>query len=82
MKELSGKITHFFPNIMVAVVKLEKDIRVGDRILIEGPEDSFGQTVESMQVDKKPIELAKKGTEVGLKVLEPVKVNFLVYKIA
>ena len=33
-KQLVGTVTHFFPKIMVAVVKLEKELRVGDQILV------------------------------------------------
>ena len=66
MKQLLGKITHFFPNIMVAIVKVEKNISIGDKIVIEGHGNSFEQEVSSMQIEKKPIKVAKKGQEGSL----------------
>ena len=75
-KKLLGKITHYFSKIGVAIVKVENTIKVGDRILIEGGGKSFEQTVDSMQVDKDSIQVAKKGQEVGLKLIEPVKQNY------
>jgi putative protease len=80
MKTQVGEITHFFPNVMVAVVKVAKDMKLGDKILIEGNITNFEQTIESMQIDRKPISAAKKGQEIGLKVDEVVKEKDKIYK--
>lgn len=72
-KELVGVVTHFFPQIMVAVVRLEKDLRIGDTVQIEGHGQNFEQVVESIQIDKKPIHSAKRGQEIAIKVANPVK---------
>lgn len=81
MKQLIGKVTHFYPNIKVAVVKLEKDIKVGDKISIEGHGNSFEQTIDSIQIDRKSLNSAKKGQEIGLKVDTVVKEKDEVYKL-
>ncbi len=81
MKTQVGEITHFYPNIMVAVVKVVKDIKVGDKISIEGHATSFEQTIESMQIDRKPISAAKKGQEIGLKVDNLVKEKDKIFKL-
>jgi len=80
-KKLVGKITHFFPKISVAVIKLEGELKVGDKISIEGHGNSFEQNVDSMQVEHKDIETAKPGDDVGMKTAEPVKEGDQVFKV-
>ena len=80
-RKLVGEITHFFPKINVAVVKLEDSLKKGDRIEIETKEGSFQQTVESMQVEHKNIDGANAGDEVGMKVIERVKPGNKIYKV-
>lgn len=76
-----GKITHYFDKIGVAVVELEETLKVGDQIKITGHGDEFTQTVTSMQIEHQPIQEAKKGESIGLKVDQPVKEGDEVYKI-
>ena len=80
-KKEIGKIKHYFDNINVAVLELSDKIKKGDKILVEGTTTNFEQTVDSMQVDKKPIEEAKKGESIGLKVTDRVREGDKVYKI-
>jgi len=76
-----GRINHFFTNIKVAVVDVENPLRVGDKILVEGFSTAFKQTVKSMQVDNKPVKLARRGNSIGLRVRNRVRNNDDVYKI-
>ncbi|MBN2111582.1 hypothetical protein JW707_00630 [Candidatus Woesearchaeota archaeon] len=80
-KKPVGKVTHFFSNISVAVVKLKGSLKVGDTIEIETGEGPFKQKVDSMQVDHKPVKTAKKGGEIGLKVNHPVRAGNQVNKV-
>lgn len=80
-KQEIGKITHFFPKISVAVVELKKALEVGDKISIEGHENVVEQIVDSMQVEHKSIEKAKKGQSIGMKTAQPVKEGDVVYKV-
>ena len=80
-KVLVGKTTHFFDKIGVAVSEVEKTIKEGDQLLIEGPEDSFEQPAASMQIDRETIKEAKKGQAIGMKVEQPVKKGFQVFKV-
>jgi len=80
-KKLIGKVTHYFPKISVAVVEIEDELKVGDRISIEGKTTNFEQVVESMQIEHKPIEIARKGDVIGLKVKDRVREKDFVYKI-
>lgn len=80
-KELVGKIVKFFPKINVAVVKVEKTMKVGDKLQIEGHGKEFKQDLASMQVEHQNIEEAKPGDDVGMKVDEPVKEGDMIYKV-
>lgn len=79
--KLIGKIIHYFDKIQVAVVELSDALKIGDTIRIVGGDVDFEQVVESMQVDHKEIDKAKKGDEVGMKVSEAVRDGYRVYKI-
>ncbi len=80
-KELVGKIVKFFSNINVAVVKVEKTIKVGDKISISGHGNEFEQEITSMQVEHQNIEEASPGDDVGMKVEQPVKEGDLIYRV-
>jgi translation elongation factor EF-1alpha len=81
-KEPVGKVTHFFDKISVAVIELTGSLKAGDKIEIETKEGPFQQEVTSMQVDHKPVEKAKKGDAIGMKVDNPVKEGNPVSKLA
>jgi putative protease len=79
--KLIGRVTHYFSNIEVAVIKLTAPLKKGDKIrIIGGQETDFDQKVGSMQVEHKEVKLAKKGVDVGLKVDEVVRDGYKVYK--
>ena len=80
-RKLAGKITHYFPNVGVAVVSLQAGLNVGQLIEIEKAGNIVKQEVKSMQVEHKPLQKAKKGMEVGLKVDQEVKPGALVYVV-
>ncbi len=80
-KKRIGKVLHYYSNISVAVVELEDTLKVGDKISIEGHTTNFQQEVESMQINKQPIEEATAGQQIGLKVKDKVRENDIVYKI-
>jgi len=66
-----GSITHFYPKIGVAVVKLSSGLDIGDTVLFSGSNE-FSQTVTSMQIEHEAITKAKKGQIIGLKVDQKV----------
>lgn len=80
-EELVGKITHYFGKIEVGIIELSKGLKAGDTIHIKGSTSDFEQVVDSMQVEHKDIEKAKKGDVIGLKVKEKVREGDEVYKI-
>lgn len=78
----AGEITHFLDKISVAIIMLSKPLKEGDILLIEGENYLATQPVTEMQIDKKPVKRAKKGSHIGLKVKFEAKVYGKVYKLA
>ena len=77
-----GVITHYFPKVRAAVVKLTKGkLSVGDNIVIKGHTSDFKEKVESVQLDHVSIQNAEKGMEIGLKVKAKVREHDVVYRI-
>jgi len=77
-----GKVTHYYDKIGVAIVALDADLSVGEKIkFVRGGEDIFEQEVTSIQVEHNKIDAAKKADVVGLKVSQEVKEGAEVYKI-
>lgn len=79
-EKLIGKIAHYFSNIGVAVIELSDTLKVGDNIRIAGGPVDFTQNVESMEIEGKKKDSAKKGESVGLKTAQKVKEGYKVYK--
>jgi len=75
----AGEITHYFPKVKAAVFKCRAALAIGDAIWVKGKDTDFRQTVGSMQIDRKPIERASKGQEIGLEVLRDVHEGDRVY---
>ncbi len=76
-----GKIGGYFNKIGVAIVDLTGDIKVGDKLSIEGRGSVIEQVVQSMQVEHKTVDSAKAGDSIGMKVDQPVKKGDAVFKI-
>ncbi len=80
--EKIGEVTHYFPHVKAAAVKLLKDgLKVGDSIYIKGHTTDFKEQVKSLQLDRVPIPEGKKGMEIGLLVKSRVRHGDKVYKI-
>ena len=77
-----GKVSHYYDKINVAVIDLTGNLSVGDNIKLEKGETEFTQTVDSIQVDHKSVNKAKKGDSVGIKVDQPIKPPAAVYLTA
>ncbi len=76
-----GVVDDFFSRVGVIAIKLEDELSVGDIIHIKGHTTDFTQTVESMQIEHTPVEKAKKGDNVGIKVKERARKGDIVYKV-
>jgi hypothetical protein len=77
-----ARVTHYFTRLGVAVLALSDTLSVGDRIHIYGHSTDLEQTVDSMQIEHKPVLKVGPGDDVALKVIEPVRQGDSVYRIA
>lgn len=77
-----GKVIHYYDKIGVAVVEVSSELALGDTIKITGQETEFIQQVNSLQIEHQQIQKVTSGQTIGLKVDQPVKENFLVWKVA
>jgi len=68
-----GKVVHFFDKISVAVVALESDLKVGDKAHLLGTQTDFVQEIVSMHIENQPVNAAKSGQEVAVKVDQPAR---------
>jgi putative protease len=78
-KTLVGIVRHFYPKIGVAVVDVESDFSIGDKVSFEGPNTDVVQKVESIQIDGKNVDSAKKGVQVAIKTNGTVHVEDHLY---
>jgi len=78
-KDKVGKVIHYYDKIGVAVIKLEKALKVGDSVKFVHGEDEFEQNIESMQLEHEQVQSGKKGEEVAVKVDRETKSGTLVY---
>ena len=76
-----GDVTHYYTKIGVAVIELTDTLKVGSTIHIKGATSDFTQKVDSMQVEHKSIEEAKKGDSIGLKVKEHAREHDKVFVV-
>lgn len=74
-----GLVTHFYGHISVAIVKFSQSVAKGAMLHFKGATTDFVQVVDSMQYDHQPIDVAKKGQEVGMQVKEKVRDGDEVY---
>jgi putative protease len=83
MEEEIGRITHYFSKINVGLLEMTKGVlSIGDTIHIKGHTTDIYQNIKSIQVDHCPVESAKSGDLVGLKVENSVREKDLVFKVS
>ena len=82
VEEKIGVVEHFFTNIGVVAIKITHGkLKVGDTIHIVGAHTDLKQKIESMQIDKNPVQMVKLGDAVGIKVKDRVRPNDRVYLV-
>jgi len=75
-----GVVSNYFQHVKAAAIKLSKPLKKGDKIMIVGGGDKvIEMVVHSMQIERKPIDSAKKGDEIGLLVPSDVHKGNKVY---
>ena len=80
-EKVIGIVTHYFPKVRAAVVKLKSPLTAGDTIRIKGHTTDFKQGIASIQIEHVAVNSAKKGQEIGLLVDSRVRQHDVVYKV-
>ena len=82
VEEKIGIVEHFFTNVSVAAIRITNgELKIGDTIHIVGAHTDFTQKIDSMQIDRVPVESVKAGDDVGIKVKDRVREHDVVYKV-
>jgi len=76
-----GIITHYYDKIGVAIIKLGKTLKKDQEIEFKDKQGEviFTQMVDSIEIERKAVDQAKKGDDVGIKVDQPTKPGWEVY---
>jgi len=82
VEEKIGMIIHFFTNVNVAAVKITAgELKIGDTIHIVGAHTDFKHRIDSMEIDRNPVQMVKAGDDVGIKVNERAREHDIIYKM-
>jgi putative protease len=77
-----GVVVNFYAKPCVAAVKVTHGmIKTGDLLKYKGATTDFTEVVSSIEIDNQPVEIAKEGDLVGVKVKERVRENDNVFKV-
>lgn len=79
--KLIGEVFNYFEKVGVIAIKLTDKLKVGDSIRIVGGEQDYTEVVDSMQIDGKNIQAAKKGDDVGIKISGRARKGYKVYRV-
>jgi putative protease len=76
-----GEVVNYYKRVQAAEIRLWDDMDVGDALIIQGQTTgSIEQTVESMQINGKPVKKGIKGQNVAVYVTDIVRPGDNVYK--
>jgi putative protease len=82
-EEKVGRVEKFFAKPSVAAIEVTAGVlKIGARRHFKGHTTDFEETITSMQVENQPVEEAKPGDLVGIKVKERVRENDTVFRVA
>lgn len=80
-ERLVGKVKDYFKKVGVAALELEGPLKVGDTIRIVGHTTDLTQPVDSMQIEREPVQEAGPGEYVGIKISERARPGDSVYVV-
>lgn len=82
VEEKIGIVEHFFTKVSVAAVKItDGELKIGDTIHFVGAHTDFKQKIETMEINRNPVQTVKPGDDVGIKVKDRVREHDVVYKV-
>ena len=74
-----GTVMSYYTNISVAAIRLTGALKINDQVRIKGNTTDFTQKIASLQINRKEVKSAKKGDEIGIKVIDRVRPNDRIY---
>ena len=80
-EEKIGVVLHYYSKAGVAAIKLDDALKVGDKIHIKGHTTNFDEVINSIQIEHNEVNTAKKGDDIGIKVIDHVREHDVVYKV-
>jgi len=80
-EEKIGVVLHYYSKAGVAAIKLDEVLKVGDKVHIKGHTTDFDEVINSIQIEHKPVNEAKNGDDIGIKVIDHVREHDIVYKV-
>ena len=82
VEEKIGIVEHFFNKVSVAAIKItDGELKIGDTIHIVGANTDLTQKIDSMEIDRNPVEKVTADDSVGIKVKDRVREHDVVYKV-
>ncbi|DAC72866.1 MAG TPA: hypothetical protein DSN98_03060 [Thermoplasmata archaeon] len=82
VEEKIGIVEHFFTNINVAAIKItDGELKIGDIVHFVGTNTDFTQLIDRMEINRVPVDIAKAGDAIGIKVKDKVREHDSVYKM-
>jgi putative protease len=76
-----GEVFNYFERVGVIAIELKDKLKTGDTIRIVGGDKDFTEVVDSMQINGKNVQSAKKGDQVGIKISDKAHKGYRVYKV-
>ena len=77
-----GRVSHYFGKVQVAAIELtDGELAVGDTVRIKGHTSDFTQQIDSMQIDRVPVQTAKVGDQIGVRVVEHAREHDEVFRV-
>jgi len=80
-EEIAVVVKYFAKPGVAALEVTNGTVKTGDKLKFKGHTTEFDQDVDSMEIDNQPVEEARVGDLIGLKVNERVRENDKVYKV-
>ena len=82
-EEKVGRVEKFFAKPSVAAIEVTAGVlKIGDKLHFKGHTTDFEESITSMQVENQPVEEAKPGDLIGVKVKGRVRENDTVFRVA
>jgi hypothetical protein len=78
-----GSVMHYYAQSQAALIKIETgEIEVGDAVHIHGHTTDFYERIEELRIDDQPVQRAKSGQTVGIKLSRTVRENDGIYLLS